>query len=60
MVQVVGNDAEIEARAVRVGFDNGIEAAVVSGLAEGELVVGGIEQPPMPDEQFGRSVFFGF
>ncbi|MCY3621017.1 MAG: efflux RND transporter periplasmic adaptor subunit [Gammaproteobacteria bacterium] len=60
MVHVVGNGAEIEARAVRVGFDNGIEAAVVSGLAEGELVVGGIEQPPMPDEQFGRSVFFGF
>jgi len=59
-VQVVGNDGEIEVRAVRVGFDNGIEAAVVSGLAEGQLVVGGIEQPPMPDEQFGRSVFFGF
>ena len=59
-VQVVGNDGEIEARAVRVGFDNGIEAAVVSGLADGELVVGGIEQPPMPDDQFGRSVFFGF
>ena len=59
-VQVVGNDGEIEVRAVRVGFDNGIEAAVVSGLAEGELVVGGIEQPPMPDERFGRSVFFGF
>jgi len=59
-VQVVGNDGEIEVRAVRVGFNNGIEAAVVSGLAEGELVVGGIEQPPMPDEQFGRGVFFGF
>lgn len=59
-VQVVGKSGEIEARAVRVGFDNGIEAAVVSGLAEGELVVGGIEQPPMPDQQFGRGYYFGF
>ena len=59
-VQVVSESGEIEVRAVRVGFDNGIEAAVVSGLAGGELVVGGIEQPPMPDEQFGHGVFFGF
>lgn len=59
-VQVVGASGEIEVRAVRVGFDNGIEAAVVSGLAEGELVVGGIEQPPMPDQQFPGGVFFGF
>ena len=59
-VQVVGASGEIEARAVRVGFDNGIEAAVVSGLAEGELVVGGIEQPPMPDQQFGPGYYFGF
>ena len=59
-VQVVGEDGDIEVRAVRVGFDNGIEAAVVSGLAEGELVVAGIEQPPMPDQQFGRGYYFGF
>ncbi len=58
--QVVGKDGEIEVRAVRVGFDNGIEAAVASGLAEGERVVSGIEQPPMPDQQFGRGYYFGF
>ena len=59
-MQVAGASGEIEVRAVRVGFDNGIEAAVVSGLTEGELVVAGIEQPAMPDQQFGGGVFFGF
>ena len=59
-VQVVGASGEIEVRAVRVGFDNGIEAAVVSGLTEGELVIAGIEQPAMPDQQFGGGVFLGF
>ena len=59
-VQVVGQDGEIEARKVRVGFDNGVEAEVLAGLTEGELVVSGITQPPMPDQQFGRGYYFGF
>ena len=58
--QVVGASGEIEVRAVRVGFDNGIEAEVQAGLTEGELVVSGIAQPPMPDQQRGHGVFFGF
>ena len=59
-VQVVGQDGEIDVRKVRVGFDNGVEAEVLAGLTEGELVVGGIAQPPMPDQQFGRGVYLGF
>ena len=59
-VQVVGQDGEIEARKVRVGFDNGVEAEVLAGLTEGELVVSGITQPPMPDQQIGRGYYFGF
>ena len=59
-VQVVGQDGEIDVRKVRVGFDNGVEAEVLAGLTEGELVVGGIPQPPMPDQQFGRGVYLGF
>ena len=59
-MQVVGAGGEIEVRAVRVGFDNGIEAEVLAGLAEGELVVSGIAQPPMDDQRFGRGYYFGF
>lgn len=59
-VQVVGANGEIEVRAVRVGFDNGIEAEVLAGLSEGELVVSGIAQPPMDDQRFGRGYYFGF
>lgn len=46
-VQVVGSNGEIEIREVKVGFDNEIEAEILSGLQEGETVVGGINQPPM-------------
>ena len=59
-VQVVGASGEIEVRPVRVGFDNGIEAEVLAGLTEAELVVSGIAQPPMDDQRFGRGYYFGF
>lgn len=59
-VQVVGQTGEIEVRSVRIGFDNDIEAEVLAGLTEGDLVVSGVAQPPMPHEQFGRGFFFGF
>ncbi len=50
-VQVVGSNGEIEMREVKIGFDNGIEAEVISGLREGDNVVGGINQPPMSRPQ---------
>ncbi len=55
-VQVVGSDGEQETRTVRVGASNEVEIEVLSGLTEGEQVVTGTPQPPMPQFSgpFGR------
>ena len=56
----LGRTARLTRARFAWGFDNGVEAEVLAGLTEGELVVGGIPQPPMPDQQFGRGVYLGF
>ena len=48
-VQVVGPNGERQTRTVRIGASNDVEAEVLSGLAEGETVVTGAPQPPMPE-----------
>ncbi len=48
-VQVVGPNGERQTRTVRIGVSNDVEAEVLSGLAEGETVVTGAPQPPMPE-----------
>lgn len=48
-VQVVGADGEQQSRIVRVGVNNDVEVEVLSGLSEGERVVAGTPQPPMPE-----------
>ncbi len=55
-VQVVGAAGERQSRTVRVGVSNEVEVEVLSGLSEGERVVTGTPQPPMPDLPpfFGR------
>ena len=52
-VQVVDAEGAIETREVQIGFSNNVEAEVVSGLSEGELVVSGVDQPSMPNMGFG-------
>ena len=51
IVQVVGGNGEIQPRVVRVGVSNDAEAEILSGLDEGERVVSGTQQPPMPDRR---------
>ena len=55
-VQVVGAGGERQSRTVRVGVSNEVEVEVLRGLSEGERVVTGTQQPPMPDFPpfFGR------
>ena len=55
-VQVVGAGGEPQTRTVRVGAANDVEVEVLSGLSEGERVVTGAPQPPMPELPpfFGR------
>ena len=48
-VQVVGPKGERQTRNVHIGASNDVEAEVLSGLAEGETVVTGAPQPPMPE-----------
>lgn len=52
-MQVVNSEGVIEAREVQIGFSNNVEAEVVSGLSEGELVVSGVNQPSMPGAGVG-------
>lgn len=47
-VQVVDAGGELQTRTVRVGTRNDVEVEVLSGLSEGERVVTGARQPPMP------------
>ena len=44
-VQVVDSEGVVEAREVQIGFSNNVEAEVISGLSEGELVVSGLQRP---------------
>lgn len=55
-VQVVGAEGEQQSRTIRVGAVNDVEVEVLSGLSEGEQVVTGTPQPPMPEPPpfFGR------
>ena len=55
-VQVVGAEGALQERTVRVGASNDVEVEVLSGLSEGERVVTGAAQPPMPElpPVFGR------
>lgn len=48
-VQVVGAEGELQTRTVRVGASNDVEVEVLSGLSEGERVVTGTPQPPLPE-----------
>ena len=48
-VQVVGAGGEQQSRTVRIGVSNDVEVEVLSGLSEGEQVVTGTPQPPMPE-----------
>ena len=48
-VQVVDAEGGQQSRTVRVGVSNDIEVEVLSGLSEGERVVTGTPQPPMPE-----------
>ena len=52
MVQVIRADGSRETRQVQVGVTNNVEAEVISGLSEGEMVVVGIPQPPMLERRF--------
>lgn len=52
-VQVVDAEGAIETRDVQIGFSNNVEAEVISGLSEGELVVSGVNEPSMPNMGFG-------
>ena len=54
-VQVVGAGGELRTRTVRVGAANDVEVEVLLGLSEGERVVTGAPQPPMPE----LPAFFG-
>lgn len=54
-VQVVAAGGEQQSRTVRVGVSNDVEVEVLSGLSEGEQVVTGTPQPPMPEIP---SIFF--
>lgn len=55
-VQVVDAEGGQQSRTIRVGVDNDVEVEVLSGLSEGERVVTGTPQPPMPETPafFGR------
>ena len=55
--EVVHPDGSRETRQVHVGVTNNVEAEVVTGLSEGEMVVVGIPQPPMPEQRLPG--FFG-
>ena len=48
-VQVVGAEGELQERTVRVVAGNDVEVEVLSGLSEGERVVTGVAQPPIPE-----------
>ena len=54
-VQLVGPNGELQSRSVRVGVSNDVETEVLSGVEEGEMVVIGTPQPPMPQ----LPAFFG-
>lgn len=54
-VQVVDAEGGQQSRTVRVGVSNDVEVEVLSGLSEGEQVVTGTPQPPMPE----TPAFFG-
>lgn len=47
-VRVVAAGGEQQSRTVRAGMSNDVEVEVLSGLSEGERVVTGTRQPPMP------------
>lgn len=54
-VQVVDAEGGQQSRTIRVGVGNDVEVEVLSGLSEGERVVTGTPQPPMPE----TPTFFG-
>lgn len=54
-VQVVDAEGGQQSRTIRVGVSNDVEVEVLSGLSEGERVVSGTPQPPMPE----TPAFFG-
>lgn len=57
-VQVVNSEGGTQIRQVQIGVSNKIEAEVLSGLKEGELVIVGIQQPP-PPEGLANQLTFG-
>ncbi|HEX7763614.1 MAG TPA: efflux RND transporter periplasmic adaptor subunit [Cellvibrio sp.] len=56
MVKVMKADGRIEERRVLVGVTNRVQAQIIEGLAEGELVVSGSSRPTQPKAAAGMGM----